>query len=140
MCIRALIPKFASILGHVEQAFWEMPLFTEWSGASSFEVILAWRQSKRSTTGTLASGTSGFRRISLILPRERTRRRIRLCHFSTLIDIVEETTIVSVGIPSSRRGSTVGPGIPESISTSKFHFVPRASTVSCQLQCSPGFF
>ena len=33
----------------------------------------------------------------------------------------------AVGIPSSRRGSRVGPGIPESISTSKLHFVPRAS-------------
>ena len=45
-----------------------------------------------------------------------------------------------VGIPSSPRGSRVGPGIPESISTSKFHFVPRASTVSRRLHCSPGGF
>ena len=42
--------------------------------------------------------------------------------------------------PSSRRDSRVGPGIPESISTSKFHFVPRASTVSRRLHCSPGGF
>ena len=28
--------------------------------------------------------------------------------------------------------------IPESISTSKFHFVPRASIVSRRLHCSPG--
>ena len=31
-------------------------------------------------------------------------------------------------------------GIPESVSTSKFHFVPRASTVSRRLHCSPGGF
>ena len=47
---------------------------------------------------------------------------------------------VAVGIPSSRRGSRVGPGIPESISTSKFHFVPRASIVSRRLHCSLGGF
>ena len=50
------------------------------------------------------SGTSGSRRISLILLHERIRRRIRLCHFCTLIDIVTETAIVSfrtlpVGFP-----------------------------------------
>ena len=57
-------------------------------GASSFEVILAW-PSRHSTTGTFP-GTSGSRRISLILPHERIRSKIRLCHFSTLIDIVTE--------------------------------------------------
>ena len=36
--------------------------------------------------------------------------------------------------------SRVGPSIPESISTSKFHYVPRASTVSRRLHCSPGGF
>ena len=66
-------------------------------------VILA-GPSRHSTTGTLSSGTSGSRRISLILLHERIRRRIRLCHFSTLIDIVAETAIVSfntspVGFP-----------------------------------------
>ena len=35
VCIRALLPKSASILGLVEQAYWRVPLFTEWSGASS---------------------------------------------------------------------------------------------------------
>ena len=94
MRIRALFPKSAIILGLVEQSFWRMPLFTEWIGASSFEVILA-RPSRHSTTGTLASGTSGSPRISLILPHERTLRRIRLCRFCTLIDIVTETAIVS---------------------------------------------
>ena len=29
--IRALFPQFASTLGLVEEAFWRMPLFTEWS-------------------------------------------------------------------------------------------------------------
>ena len=41
MRIRALSPKSASILGLVEQAFWRMSFFPEWSCASSFEVILA---------------------------------------------------------------------------------------------------
>ena len=103
MCIRALFSKSASILGLVEQAFWRMPLFTEWSGASSFEVILE-GQSKHSSTGTLASGTFGSRCISHTLPRRRSRRRIRLCRFCTLVDIVAETAIVSfrtlpVGFP-----------------------------------------
>ena len=40
MCIRALFTKSATTLGLVEQAFWRVQLFTEWSGASSFEVIL----------------------------------------------------------------------------------------------------
>ena len=104
-CMRALFPKSASVFGLVEQAFWRMPLFTEWSGASSFEVILA-RQSKHSTTGTFSFGTSGSRCISLILPRRWARRRIRLCCFCTHIDIVTETAIVSfrtlpVGFPLS---------------------------------------
>ena len=47
---------------------------------------------------------------------------------------------VAVGISSSGREVTGGPDIPESISTSKFHFVPRASTVSRRLHCSPGGF
>ena len=80
-----------------------MPFFTEWTGASSFEVILA-RQPKHSSTGTPASGTLGPRCISLILPRRRSQRKIRLCRFCTLIDIVSETAIVSfrtlpVGFP-----------------------------------------
>ena len=89
VCVRALIPKFSSILGIVEQAFWRMPLFTEWSGASSFEVILA-RQSRHSSTW--ASGSSC---IFHILLRRRSWRRIRLCRFCTLIFIVSETAIVS---------------------------------------------
>ena len=62
------------------------------------------KPSRHSTTGTLSSRTSGSRRISLILLQERTRRRIRLCQFCTLVDIVKETAIVSfrtlpVGFP-----------------------------------------
>ena len=94
MRMRAPFTKSASILRPVEQAFWRMPFFTVWIGASSFQVILA-GQSKHSSTGTLASGTSGSRRISLFLPRGRARRRIRLCRFWTLIHIVSETAIVS---------------------------------------------
>ena len=96
-------PKFATTLCLVDQAFWRVPLFTERVDASSFEVILA-RPSKHSPTGTFSSGTSGSRRFSLILPHERIRRRIRLCHFFTLINLVAETAIVSsrtlpVGLP-----------------------------------------
>ena len=103
MRIRALFPKSESTLGLEKQAFWRMPFLTEWSGASSFEAILA-RPSKHSSTWASASGTSGSRRISFILPRRRARRRIRLCCFCTLIDIVTETAIVSfrtlpVGFP-----------------------------------------
>ena len=103
MRIRALFSKSASNLRLAEQAFWRMPFFTEWVGASSFKVILA-GLSRHSSTGTLASGTSGSRWFSLILPRGRTRRRIMLCRFCTLIDIVTETAIVffrtlPVGLP-----------------------------------------
>ena len=57
-----------------------------------------------SSTGTFASRTSGPRRFCLILPRRRSQRRIRLCRFCTLIEIVPETAIVSfntlpVGFP-----------------------------------------
>ena len=68
MRIRALFPKSASILGLVEQAFWEMPLFTAWIGASYFEVILA-RQSRHSSTWASASRTCGTRCISHTLCR-----------------------------------------------------------------------
>ena len=103
VCVRALSPNSASILWFVEQAFWRMPLFTEWIGASSFEVILA-GQSRHSSIGTRASKTSGSRCIFHILPRRRSRRRIRLCRFCTLIHVVPETAIVSfrtlpVGFP-----------------------------------------
>ena len=42
--------------GLIEQAFWRMPFFTEWSFASSFEVILA-RQSSHFPTWASASRT-----------------------------------------------------------------------------------
>ena len=58
MRMRAFFTKIATTLRLAEQAFWRMLFFTEWIGASSFEVILA-RPSKHATTGTLASGTSG---------------------------------------------------------------------------------
>ena len=74
--------------------FWRVPPFTKSVNASLLKVILA-RPSRHSTTGTFSSGTSGPRRFSLILLHERIRRRIRLCHFSTLIDIVAKTAIVS---------------------------------------------
>ena len=94
VCVRALIPKFAPIIGLVEQALQRMPFFTEWSGASSFEVILA-RQSSHFPTWTSASGTSGSRCIFHTLLRTRSWRRIGLCRFCTLIHIVAETAIVS---------------------------------------------
>ena len=62
------------------------------------------RETERRESWTLSSGTSGSRCISRSLPRRRIRRRIRLCQFCTLIDIVAETGIVSsrtlpVGLP-----------------------------------------
>ena len=59
---------------------------------------------KTFTTGTFSSGISGSPCFSFILLHERIRRRIRLCHFCTFVDIVTETTIVSfralpVGFP-----------------------------------------
>ena len=103
MRIRALFPKSATSLGFVEKAFWRMPFFTKWSCASSFEVILA-QQSSPFPTWASASRTSGSRCIFHILLRRRARRRIPLCRFCTLIDIVTETAMVSfntlhVGLP-----------------------------------------
>ena len=71
MCIRVLFTKSASIFGLAEQAFWRMPFFTEWNGASSFEVILA-RQSSHFLTWASASGTSGSRCIFHTLLRRRS--------------------------------------------------------------------
>ena len=50
------------------------------------------------------------------------------------------SSAVAVGITSSGREAIGGPDIPESISTAKFRFVPRASIVSRRLHCSPGGF
>ena len=94
MCIRALFPKPTTTLRLVEQVFWRVPLFTEWIGASSIEVILA-RPSRQFATGTPSSGTSGSRWFSLILLHERIRRRIWWCNFSTPVNVVAETVIVS---------------------------------------------
>ena len=71
-----------------------MPFFTEWIGASSFEVIFP-RQSRHFLTWASASKTSGSRCIFHVLLRRRSRSRIRLCRFCTLIHIVSETAIVS---------------------------------------------
>ena len=51
MRIRELFSNSASTLGLVEHAFWRMPLFTEWIGTNSFEVILAWHSKHSSTWG-----------------------------------------------------------------------------------------
>ena len=80
MCIRALFNKSTNTLGLVEQAFWKVPLCTERLVASSFEEILA-RPSRNSSPGTF-----GSRCISLFLPRRRSWRRVRLCHFCTFFD------------------------------------------------------
>ena len=94
MCVWALFPKTATILVFVEQAFGRMPVFTKWVIASSSKVILA-RSSRHSTTGAFTSGTFGSRWFSLTLLHERILRRIWWWTFSTLIDIVAETAIVS---------------------------------------------
>ena len=60
-----------------------MPLFTEWSCASSFEVILA-RQSSHFLTWTSASRTSGSRCIFHILLRGRSWRKIGCVDFTRL--------------------------------------------------------
>ena len=80
-----------------------MPFFTEWSCASSFEVILA-RQWSHFFTWASASRILDFRCIFHSLLRKRSRRTIRLCRFCTLIHIVSETATVSfrtlsVGFP-----------------------------------------
>ena len=54
-----VIPNSATTLGLVEQAFWRVPLFTEWIGASSFKVILA-GPSRHSATGTSCFWDFGF--------------------------------------------------------------------------------
>ena len=89
-------PKRQPLLGLVKQAFWSVSLFTKWVVARSSKVILV-RSSRHSTTRAFTSGTSGPRWFSLILSHERIRKRIRLCHFSTLIKNVTETIIVSFG-------------------------------------------
>ena len=99
MRIRALFPKSASILRLVEQAFWRMPFFYRMNWCKFLS-----GPSRHPSTGTSSSGTSDSRRISLILPRRRARRRIRLCLFCTFTDIVTETALVSfrtlpVGFP-----------------------------------------
>ena len=94
VCVGALIPQFASIFCLVEQALRRMPLFTEWSCASSFEVILA-RPSSHFPTWTFASRTLGSRCIFHILLRRRSWRRVRWCRFCTLIFSVSETAVVS---------------------------------------------
>ena len=55
VCARALFTESASFFWLVGQAFRRMPFFTEWIGASSFEVILA-RQSSHFPTGLLPLG------------------------------------------------------------------------------------
>ena len=84
MCEWALFTKPTTTLGLVEHAFWRVPFFTKWVIANSSKVILA-RPSRRSTTGTSASGTSGPRWFSLILLHERIRRRIWWCHIPRLL-------------------------------------------------------
>ena len=94
VCVRALIPKFTSFFCLVEQALRRMPFFTEWSCASSFEVILA-RQWSHFPTWAFASGTLGSRCIFHIMLRRRPWRRVGRCRFCTLIFFVSETAIVS---------------------------------------------
>ena len=71
-----------------------MPFFTEWINASSMEEIFA-TPLRHFPTGNSSSGISGSRYFSLILSRERIRKRVRLCRIRTLVDIVTETATVS---------------------------------------------
>ena len=94
VCVRALIPKFASHFCVVERALWRMPFFTRWIRTSTFEMFLA-RQSSHFPTWASASRTVSSRCIEKILLRRISWRRIRRCRFCTLIFIVSETAIVS---------------------------------------------
>ena len=87
---------------------------------------------------SLSSATSGSRRVSFTLLHERTRRRIRLCHFSTHINIVAETAIVSfhtlpVGftLPTISKNSlsTLFSSLilDHGVSSQNFHFWPQNS-------------
>ena len=104
VCMRALFSKSASIFGTCRTSILEGATFHRMSYCKFFFKVILAGPSRHCTTGTLSSGTSGSRRISLILLHERIRRRIRLCRFCTLINIVAETAIVSfrtlpVGFP-----------------------------------------
>ena len=113
VCEWALFSRPTTTLGLVEQAFWKVPPFTKWVVANSLKVILA-RPSWHSTAGTFSSGTSGSRWFLLTLLHEWNRRRIWWCHFSTLIQIVSETAIVSfhtlpvgIGRPLSENSNNI---------------------------------
>ena len=82
MCIRALLPKSASVLRLAE--FWRMPFFTEWSGASSFEVIVT-RQSSHFPTWASASRTSGSRCILTLCFVEDLGERFGCVDFARLL-------------------------------------------------------
>ena len=91
VCIRALFPKTGNHSWSCRTSILEGATFHKMSCCKflwgnpcrAIETFYHW--------DSFSSGTSG----SLILLHERVRRRIRLCHFSTLIDIVAETTFVS---------------------------------------------
>ena len=93
MCKRALFSKSATTLGLVKQHSGRCHLSQNGIGSNSFEVILV-EPSRHSTTGTFFWDL-GFSTDFSILLHERIRRRIRLCHFRTFIDIVTEITVVS---------------------------------------------
>ena len=95
MRIRALFSKLASLFRTCRTSILEDAIFSQ-NGVVQvpFEVILA-RQSRHFPTWASASRTSGSRCISHTLLRRRSRRKIRLCRFCTLIHIVSETGIVS---------------------------------------------
>ena len=151
MYIRALFPESATTHRLVKQAFWRVPLFTEWVDASSCEVILV-KPSKHSTTWTFSSGTSGSRWFSLTLLHERIRRRIWWCNFSSDIDIVAETAIVSfhtlpVGFPLPTISKKIFVHAVLSLdfwprrSTQNFHFWRQNSYFACLARyfSSPSF-
>ena len=103
MRIRALFTKICIHSWTCRNSIREDATFHRMNWCKFLWVILA-RQSKHSATGTFASRTSGSRCISLIMPRRRSRRKIRLCCFCTFVDTVTKTAIVSfrtlpVGFP-----------------------------------------
>ena len=93
MCTRALFPNLQPLLVLVEQAFWGVPLFTEWIVASSSKVIFA-KTSRLSTTETSSSGTADSRWSRSFYCMKEFGNGFDGVTFSIVMDIVTENAIV----------------------------------------------
>ena len=113
MCDWALIPKPTTTLVLVEQAFWRVPLFT-------VQVPLRWSLQGHRDILPLGLFPLGLRVLDEFLSFccMKEHGRIRLCNFSTLIDIVVKTAIVSF------RTLPVGFSIANNLLDFSVHAVP----------------